>query len=268
MTLDVLICTCGAEGLKRVAQMELPKVADVRYVVAWQNTEKKIVVSLPDELRRDDVKVYSTNTMGLSRNRNIAMSHSSGDICLIADDDLRYTSVQLEAVKGAFERDEALDVATFMYECDADAKIYPDRESDLRRMKKGWYVTSFEIAYRRERIGDLRFNELFGLGAPVLQAGEESLFLYSALRRGLKGRFYPIVITRHEGPTTGVRRVADPKVLMSKGAYFYVAYRWTALLRIVLNAWRESRAGRMKFAYAFRHCFAGLRYAYHMGVKG
>ena len=268
MTLDVLICTCRTEGIERVARMTLPKVEGVRYIVSWQLPERRFSIDLPEALKRKDIAVYVTNSIGLSKNRNNALAHATADVCLIADDDLNYTAEQLIAVKNVFERDKTLDISAFMYECDAEEKVYPEGECDLRKMRKGWYLTSFELAFRREAVGDLRFNELFGLGSPMLDAGEENVFLYSALKRGLNGRFFPIVITRHEGSTTGIRRIAEPRVLMSKGAYLYVAHRPTAVLRIVLNAWREKRAGRMSFWHAFRHVWRGMMYAYHMGVKG
>lgn len=268
MTLEVLICTCREDGIERVAQMNLPNVEGVKYLVSWQLPQRQFPVELPTALRRKDVAVYVTDSIGLSRNRNHALSHSTADVCLIADDDLSYTAERLSAVKSVFERDDALDIATFMYECAEDEKIYPNEECDLRKMRKGWYLTSFELAFRRNKIGDLRFNELFGLGAPRLDAGEENVFLYSALKRGLNGRFFPIEITRHKGPTTGISRVAEPRVLMSKGAYIYVAHRPTAVLRIILNAWREKRSGRMSFWHAFRHVWNGMVYAYHMGVNG
>ena len=36
MTLDVMIVTIGADGIKRVAAMNLPEVEEVRYIVSWQ----------------------------------------------------------------------------------------------------------------------------------------------------------------------------------------------------------------------------------------
>ena len=39
MTLDVLICTCGRDGIERVAQMKLPQTDGVAYVVSWQLTD-------------------------------------------------------------------------------------------------------------------------------------------------------------------------------------------------------------------------------------
>ena len=268
MLLDVLICTCGYAGIDRVSRMSLPEVDGVRYVVSWQISEDRSSLMVPRALRRRDVSIFVSDTEGLSRNRNAALRNSYADICLIADDDLNYTAARLNSVMAVFESDTSLDIAAFMYDGGETEKVYPRDECDLHNVCKGWYLTSFELAFRRKRIGELRFNELFGLGAPVLEAGEENLFLFSALKRGLKGRFFPIVITRHNGPTTGVRRVAEPGVLMSKGAYMYVAHRSTALLRIVLNAWREMRAGRMGFWHALRHGVRGLIYAYHMGVKG
>lgn len=260
--LEVLICTFGEDGLDRVAAMGLPRVDGVGYLVSWQKGSRGVSVARPQGLMRDDVKVYVSPTVGLSRNRNAALSHATGDICLVADDDLRYTAAGLRAVMDAFDRRPDMDVAAFMYRSEGDAKAYPRQECDLtRRIPKGWFLTSFELAFRRCSIGSLRWNELLGIGAPVLSAGEEELLLWQMRQRGLRCRFIPETIAVHDGPTTGFRRVAEPSVLMSKGAVWRVTHPYTAPLRILLNAWRERRAGRMSFAHALRHVAAGYAYA-------
>lgn len=268
LRLEVLICTCGKDGLSRVAAMNLPHVDGVGYVVSWQPLDAGLTFGRPEALERDDVKVFVSPTRGLSLNRNAALSHASAELCLVADDDLRYTAEQLESVIVTFDMHPRVDIATFMYD-GGDEKYYPSEETDLSGFPKNWYLTSFEMAFRRKSMEGLRWNELFGIGAPVLSAGEESLLIWQAVHRGLTCRFFPKVIVGHEGLTTGVRRVAEPSVLMAKGAVWWVTHRYTGPLRIVLNAWREKRAGRMGFFHALRHCWRGYCYgAAHLHTDG
>ena len=257
MTLDVLICTYGRDGIERVAQMKLPQADGVAYVVSWQLTDDEFDADVPQALERQDLKVYKMNGRGLSRNRNNAISHSSADICLIADDDLDYTDEQLAVVKATFEQNEQLDVATFRFS--GSGKAYPDYEFDLVQMPKGYYVSSVEIAFRRQSIGELRFNEWFGLGAPVLHSGEEGVFVHQALCRRLNCRYFPITITHHCGDTTGVRGLT-PGVLMAQGAYLSIVHRATALMRVPLFAWRSWRLGRVKLFPAVCHLVKGYIY--------
>ena len=113
LTLDLIIATHSAAGIERVAAMVLPPVEGVRYVVSWQNSGD---TALPDALKRDDIEVHRTDTVGLSSNRNNALDYSTGDIRLIVDDDLVFTAGQLRSVISTFESHPELDVALFRYD--------------------------------------------------------------------------------------------------------------------------------------------------------
>lgn len=240
MTLDVLISTLGRAGIERVAAMTLPEVAGVTYIVSWQMPEG----DLPSPLVRDDVKVYTLDSRGLSLNRNNAIARSTADAFLIADDDLDYSSEGLKAVINAFERHPEVDIATFRYS-GPKIKNYPDRETDLHeKLPAGYYVSSVEMAVRRcPATESLRFDPRFGLGAPDFCAGEEELFHWTARRRGVRCRFFPVEITSHPGVTTGERLLTDRRLLQSFGAVIAITTPLTALPRLVLKAWRVSRAG-------------------------
>lgn len=256
MTLDVLICTFGPGGLKLVEAMELPQVEGVRYIVSWQEHG-----NVPEHFNRPDLEVHRLDLKGLSNNRNNAFAHSQADICLIADDDLKYTAGQLQAVIKTFEDNPDLDIAAFRYE-GADAKAYPFAETPLFPYPKGYFASSIELAMRRG-LG-LRFDPRFGLGGELFTLGEEDVMLLEARRRGLNCRFFPIVITRHEGLTTGLRRMTDPKALAGTGAVISLLYPRTFLLRIPLKAWRMWRGGQASFFKALGH---GLRGAWIAKTK-
>lgn len=238
MTLDVLISTISRAGIERVAAMELPRVEGVRYIVSWQRHEG---LEPPGSLRRDDVILLRLDGVGLSRNRNNAIRHASADIILFADDDIEYLPDVISRVRSAFVMNPAADIILFkaIY---PHAKRYPEASSPLRLpLPKGYYVSSIEIACRRQSLGDLRFCESLGLGAPVLTAGEDEYFIYSALRRGLQCRFENDTICRHPAPTTGSGGAISDGALRASGCLISIFYPHTAFLRLPLKAWRISR---------------------------
>lgn len=263
--LDVLISTYGRDGIERVSRMGLPAVDGVTYIVSWQIPVITECNSVPKELSRQDIEVYPTLSRGLSRNRNNALRLSRAEYCLIADDDLEYTSGQLRSVIDTFDRNPDVELATFRYSGNCSKK-YPSAEVDLMRLPKNYFVASVEIAFRRKVIlgKGLKFNVDFGIGAPILHSGEDGLFLLEARRAGIKCRFFPIVITRHCGLTTGSREITDIGVIMAEGAYIWKAHGYRGIPRLPLYVWRNWRNGRLRFWWGLRGIIKG--YSYGMKV--
>lgn len=261
LTLDILISTIN-EGIENVADVLLAPVEGVRYVVSWQKCGYS--APLPRELMRRDVTVSVIKERGLSRNRNNALAHATADVCLIADDDVRYKPEYFDEVINTFSERSDVDVALFQYKSAHGSKNYPRHSFNLENMPRGYYVSSIEIAFRREAVaGKLRFNELFGLGAPVLKACEDGVFLLDAVKCGLRCVFFPKVVVEHDSQPTGVANVASQGVLMAKGAYIWLMYGGgtSALARFVVNAWRVHRqVPAIGFVEAFQHIKNGAAY--------
>lgn len=260
LTLDVLVVTHGPEGIGRVAAMNPPQIPGVSYVVSWQNHGG---AAIPQSITgRDDFKVFRFDRKGVSANRNNAIEHSVADIYLIADDDLVYTRENIENVLLTLSDNPMVDYASFRYE-GPDDKRYPAEACDISTPPQGFYQTTFEIAIRRNSpAGQLRFNEQFGPGAPVLTAGEDEVFYLTARRMGLRMRFFPLTIARHPGLTTGSRAVTDPGVLRSSGAIIRLDYPATAFMRIPLKAWRLMRQGKAPFFRSLVEMVRGAVYSF------
>ncbi len=260
MTLEILICTYN-DRINSVANVLMQPMHNISYLVSWQQGEGYVAPQLPDALCRDDVKVVTVQGKGLSANRNNAISNATGDICLIADDDLTYIPNHVAHIVEVFESHPSLDIATFRYDSRNYPKSYPSYSFDLRQPAKGYYISSVEIAFRRKSVkGKVSFNTLFGANAPVLNSGEESVFILDALNEGLNGFYFPYVIARHDHATTSARDIDDVKYLMSQGAYIYLAYKdGSALLRHALFAWRSCR-NPFKFPKTLRHVLQGAKY--------
>lgn len=259
LTLDVLICTIN-DGIYGIKDVVIPKIDGIRYVVSWQQCD--FSAEIPTELQRDDITISIIHERGLSRNRNNAIDHSTGDICMIADDDVRYKPEYFQTVINAFEAYPDIDIATFKYASKSHEKQYPDYSFDFKESPKGYLISSIEIAFRRSSVaGKLKFNEHFGLGAPVLQSGEEGVFILDAKKMGLKGRYFPEVIAIHDDYSTATTRAGNPGVLMAEGAYIHLKFTdGTAPLRYILKAWRVSRNSQVSFFFALKYLLKGVTY--------
>lgn len=244
--LQVLVAVYGEEGIARMAAHSYPPVEGVEYLVAWQLPGGDAQVPAP--LCRPDVRVIKSCTRGLSANRNIAIDAATAPLVLIADDDLDYTEAGLRGVIDAFRRNPDADILTFKYESERAVKLYPDFEFDWSRptRKVPVYVTSFEIAARLDSLRrcGVRFDERFGIGGAQFICGEEDIFMDDALKRGLRGRFVPVTICRHEGYTTSERMRLDPRLIEAKGGVFVRKFPLSWPLRMLAHVVRNRRLPR------------------------
>ena len=214
---------------------------------------------MPNELIRSDISIHHLQGRGLSRNRNNALRHASGELCLLADDDCRYSHEWLQAVIKTFEDHPTTDLATFKMKSEYCQKIYPEQPHNLQRPTKKYYPTSFEIAFRREKVvGNIQFNENFGLGSSTFHCCEEEIFIHDAISRGLSCWFYPITIVEHNHPTTDTSRATEPRILMAKGAYLYIGYRPMMLLYPFAMAWKTARQHHSSFFRSLWYLYKGL----------
>ena len=237
----------------------MPRVAGVRYLVSLQNPDN-LSLTVPSSLDRPDVEIFEHADRGLSVNRNAAIEHSDADVILIADDDLEYTAEGLSYVKRVFDENPSLDFATFCYDGD-DRKVYPEYEFDIKaKLPSGYYLTSFELAIRRRSLGGLRFSPHMGVGAPLFGSGEENVFMYKLTLKGLKGRFFPKVITIHAGLTTGSRG-ATALSLQGQGAWLWIRYGWLeGFLRLMRDVPRRNAPLFKALRYEVRGFFLAYKY--------
>ena len=263
MKLNVLICTLN-DGIARVPDILLPRRADVDYIISMQYTDDTYLQQIPQELRvRSDVHVVTQSGKGLSRNRNNALKHATGDIALIADDDVHYCNQYFDRVINAFEHDSRLDIAQFMIKAldGGYIKDYPNHTYTYPHVAKGMYVTSPEIALRVTSIkGRLFFDERFGLGSPYFVCGEEEVFFYDAYRMGMTIRFFPEYVVEAPSDSTGMRTYTDERVMMAKGAIHYHLHGISSWLRMFKFALTSALSRRGRFDVLLRNTYKGINY--------
>lgn len=131
---------------------------------------------------------------GVGLNRNNALMRATGDICLFADDDMRYCDDYIEQVTKAFEKCPNADVLVFNL---IEKKITRSVIKKVERVHF-WNFLRYgtaRVAVRTESIrkNGIFFNQCFGGGTEHCH-GEDSLFLADCLRKGLKIYAFPAYI--------------------------------------------------------------------------
>lgn len=231
MLIDIVIATID-QGIMRAGNLFLDPRPDLRYIVSHQVTDDQYR-AIPEIMKRGDVLVNQIEGKGLCRNRNNGLRLASGDIVMLADDDVCYRSEYIDQVIKTFKSDENLDVACFKIatpEGDPEYKEYAGH-SYLLNDESHHYISTVEIVFRLDAVKKrgIIFDERFGLGSKLNSFGEEAVFIHDCIKAGLKVRYIPEYIVEH--PVESLIKALGEYATLSnvfKGAYDARRYGWLA----------------------------------------
>jgi len=199
MNLEVLVSTMNRNSLELIEKMNIK--SDCLII----NQSNDFTQNLENHTVKK-IRMLSYQERGLSKSRNRALEESIGDICLIADDDVVYREDYVEKIVDSHKEYSDYDIIVFSVpttNTERSKKYYSKRKrmGYIRSLK----VASFEISFKKKSVieNNVRFNESFGAGSGKVAMGEENIFLYECLRKGLKILYLPIVIgvVTHEEST-------------------------------------------------------------------
>lgn len=255
MTIDVIIPAYGPEALSEVEKLLLPQRTGVRYIVAWQ---KHLNVAIPDDLKaRQDIDIYRSGDVGLSRNRNFGIEKSTADILLFPDSDVVLAPDIFDKVERSFTQWPDTQVATFITHCAID-QYYPSQIETLKfRLPKNYFVKSYDMAIVKEVKNLLRFDERFGINSTRYGCGEDELFHLKARKMGLKCVFFPEVIASHPHMSTGGKEMVSSSLLKGSGAVIAKSFPASWILRVPIKAYRLTKNGQSTFFTALFNLYAG-----------
>lgn len=206
MNIDILICTYN-NGINNIEKILMSPHPQIRYKVSHQITDSKYA-NIPIYLQvRDDVKVSQINSRGLSNNRNNCLSIAEEEICLIADDDVKYNINEVLNIIDLFIKNEDIDLITGKirtYEGEKEYKKYSNRSHVIEKRQIG-SISSIEMAFRRKAIinPNIQFDNRFGLGGELFKKGEEAAFLSDCLKANLRLYYFPVYFVQHPKESSG-----------------------------------------------------------------
>ena len=124
-------------------------------------------------------KMISTATRGVGKNRNLALTYASADICLFADDDVIYLDGYEKTVCDFYEQHPDADVVIFNF-CVSRNGSEPQNivTKTQKLLRKRLSFGTYAISVKRDSIewNNIKFHHQFG-GGSLYSCGEDSKFL-------------------------------------------------------------------------------------------
>lgn len=214
MKLEILVATMAQKDFSLVEKMNLQSDTIIANQDGrWDFAERKFPCGA--------VKMLTSDTKGVGRNRNLALEISEGDLLLFADDDMRYYDGLVEGLKAAFRSLPQADVILFSTDISKNGQLAERRHHPIRR-RRLWNSLRFGtycIAIRRTATEKhrLRFSTLFG-GGCLYGSGEDSLFLRDCFAAGLQVWSHSFVIGCRSKDTSSWFAGYNEKFFRDKGA--------------------------------------------------
>ncbi|GHH97716.1 glycosyltransferase [Neobacillus kokaensis] len=235
MKIEVLVSTMNQRDMSIVEKMNIFGDA---IIINQSNFNDYIEIND----NKKHVKMYSFNERGIGLSRNTALMRAMADICILADDDVVYHKDYINIILNAFEQNPNADLIIFNVR-----SLNTDRSGPVE-IKKCTSVNYFNfmrygavnIAFKRESIikANIFFSLLFGGGAKY-SSGEDTLFLFECLRKGLKVFTNPAVIGTVSQESSTWFKGYNKKYFFDKGIFFATLSKKMSRLLILQFAIRR-----------------------------
>jgi len=184
------------------------------------------------------IKFISRTERGLSRSRNIALENATGDICIIADEDIIYENNYQETIKKAYENLPQADIIVFdiAYDNPQIIEMKFGTEQFKMGLRRAMQVNSVRITFKLNAIlnNKIIFNSLFGAGS-IYSHGEENIFIKECLKKGLAIYYYPQKIATVCSTTSTWFNGYNQKYFFDTGVIYYELFGGTLYLPFAIR---------------------------------
>ncbi len=216
-----------------------------------------------DEMKTETgiAKMITTATIGVGKNRNLALSLASDEILLFSDDDLIYEDNVAGIVRNAFNELPKADMIVFGTRYTKGGREYKIRLPETKKLSffKSLRYGTYAIAIRRNSLlqNNLSFTELFG-GGCIYSYGEDTDFIVQCFRKRLKIYSYHAVIATSKKDTSTCFTGYEEKFYFDKGALARNSLGLMAIPYMFYMA-RKDYESSLKFGRKIKCLFAGYR---------
>jgi glycosyltransferase involved in cell wall biosynthesis len=228
MTLQVLVSTMHQKDHSILEKMNIQSDA----IIVNQGDRNEFEEF---DYKGNNIKFLSFNERGVGLSRNNALMRATADICLFADDDVKYVDNYKDIILRAFQENVDADVIVFnVPSTNAEREEYTISKEKRLRFYNCLRYGTVRIAIRTESIrkSNIHFSLLFGGGAKY-GSGEDSLFMMDCIKSSLNvhaSSKHIGIVTQSE--STWFKGYTD-KYFIDKGALFAVlSRRWAKLMCI------------------------------------
>ena len=224
-TFEILCVTMNQNDFSKVIDMNIH--SDVVFANQADRTE---LTELSCEGHK--ARMITTQTRGVGVNRNLALLHAQGDICLLADDDVEYYDDMEERILSEFAAHPDGDIIIFHLDSTDPVRIFQKAPKTKRlRFWNRAPSSAVRIAFRLSAVkkGNIWFTTLCG-GGCTFPSGEDSMWLNTARKKGLRMYVSTQTIGKVSYETSTWFTGYDRKFFYGKGAYHQAVHPHTTWL--------------------------------------
>lgn len=257
MTLQVLVATMHQTDHRLLEKMNIQTSAIVCNQCDRYETETV-------DFRGQKIHWFSFSERGVGLNRNNALMRATGDIVLLADDDVVYCDGYEDLIVQYYESHPQADIVIFNFKMKRGETDYYDRVTKEGRVRKkdATKYGTYCISARREclRLANIFFHLDFG-GGTTFSCGEDSLFLQECLKKGLKIYSTKTIIgTLDHGQSTWFKGY-DDKFFFDKGVLFHMIDKRLASVFAIYHCYKHKGKYReYGWFHAWKQMMRGIRY--------
>lgn len=260
MKIAVLVTTMHQTDASKFRLMNLQTDA----VIANQTDRNEIMEETVDS---HNVRLVSTTTRGVSRNRNIALAHlaQDADVAVFSDDDLVFDADYADKIVREFDRHPEADAIKFnLHDLSETRKISMKRiekfEKATRRNMSSGGVWGVAIKSNILKKYNLHFHENFGPGTENI-CGEDTIFLMEMIDK--KVRFYrsPVDIAGIDQTESCWFTGHNARFFETAGMVIDTIYPAISRLLVVRSAYRFTKRSDcdMSFCDILKSYYRGIR---------
>lgn len=200
------------------------------------------------------IKWLSFDERGVGLNRNNALMRASADIVVCADDDMLYVDNYSDLIEAAYQRLPDADVIIFnLKRTEGRQPAYVERDKRVtwhNYMRYG--AARITAKLKPLHLSGIYFNQCFG-GGTEHSSGEDTLFLTSCLKAGLKIYAVPEVIAelKSERESTWFKGYTD-KYMRDKGIMYRIISKRFWKLLCLQDAIRHEKLYKKNWRYVYK----------------
>ena len=182
----------------------------------------------------------------------MGLRHCRGEIIVLSDDDCWYPENAACELETNFNECDVLLSQIYDPENKKNYKKYTKHEHNVNNRFELMSKSSIEIAFSKNIIEEIRFDESFGLGARYV-CGEEVDLLLKAFAKGYKIKYIPEIMVYH--PIKLKKTNITPQII-AKGAlyakHFNIMYGLCVCVRDLLLKKENNFINFMKGYYEYK----------------
>lgn len=233
-SIDVLVSTFGSR-VNQLSYVLHDTKPNVRYIICHQN--HTLYPASQTLLNRSDVIYIKSDTVGVTKSRNILLDLATADIIYFCDDDVVLVN-NFDELLCRYHEKFSDDVILFSIKDQEGRyrKNYPT--TSLKKTRKNILsVGTIEISLKRN-LSLPRFPEDIGAGTS-LPVGDEAIFLSHFINQRKSIRFVPETIAIHPYESTGF--VASKASIYSRGVTLKRVFGFSSYLLAFLFFFRRKK---------------------------